>query len=79
MKTKLKNLFTLNLKIFIIDLIILIIGILLVLGFTTLCRTEVGAPCPQPPPLYLGLVLVVVSVIHFLISLVVLILKKLTN
>lgn len=76
---KIKDLFILNLKTFIIDLIIFIIGIFLVLGFTTVCRAELGIPCPQPPLFYFGLVLIVVSVICFLISLVVLILKKLTN
>ena len=74
---KLKNLFVLSLKTFIIDLIIFIIGFLLFFGFATLCKAEVGTSCSQPLLFYLGFILILISILHFLVSVIALIIKKL--
>jgi len=71
-----RNLFILNLKTFIIDFVFFIIGIFLFIGFTTLCRAEVGKPCSQPALSYVGLILMLFSAAHFLINLIIFIYKK---
>lgn len=73
---KFKNLFTLNLKTLIIDLIIFIIGIFLAFGFLTLCTVPLGEQCPQPPFFYLGLILMLISIIHFITSLIIFVISK---
>jgi len=72
-----RNLFILNLKTFIIDLIIFIIGIFLLIGFTTLCIAKVGVTCNQSPIAYIGLILIIISIAHFLINLIIFIINKL--
>lgn len=72
-----KKIFTLNLKTFVIDLIMFIVGFFLFVGFATLCIYEVGATCSQPALFYVGLILIIISIAHFLINLIILILNKL--
>jgi len=74
---KTKELFILNLKTFIIDLIIFVIGIFLLFGFLITWRSLLGQSCLQPPIIYLGLILIIISIIHFIINLIIFIYKKL--
>jgi len=69
---KLRGLFILNLKTFIIDLVIFIIGIFLY-SSSIVCF---AGPCPQPNIHYVGMVLILISIIHFIISLIIFIYKK---
>jgi len=66
-----RDLFILNLKTFIIDLIIFIIGCFLTLGFFTVCISDSADICPQPVVFYIGFILIIISVIHFMINLII--------
>jgi len=81
---KLKSIFILNLKTFVIDLVIFVIGILLFVGLIT-CRIDKSATgeclecaqlCHHSPLFYLGLILILISIIHFIINLINFIYKK---
>ncbi|MEK7209014.1 MAG: hypothetical protein AAB677_02025 [Patescibacteria group bacterium] len=67
---KIKDLFTINLKIILADLIIFLVGAFLFYGFTTVCRV-IGETCPQPTLFYVGLILILFSIIHFIVNLIV--------
>ena len=71
-----KNLFILDLKTFLIDLIIVIIGFILTALFFKLC---IFGPCKQHVLSYVGMILVLISIIHFLVNLIIFIIKKLSK
>jgi len=72
---KFRNLFTLNLKTFIIDLIIFIVGCYLYTVSYVACDA-VGTICTQSSINYLGLILLIISIVHFLINLIIFIINK---
>lgn len=75
---KFRNLFILNWKTFIIDIIIFFIGGYLFREFYSgACIASLGADCSQSLAAYLSLILIIISIAHFLINLVFFIIDKL--
>lgn len=53
--------------ILIIDLIIFILGLFIYYGFFTICKS-ISGECHQPFIIYIGLILALFSLIHFIIT-----------
>lgn len=76
-----KKIFKLNLITIIIDLVLLFGPHLLNITSRRLCNCEVGlnCVCSQPFSYYLGIVLTIVAILHFIVNLIIFIIGKFKN
>lgn len=76
-----KKIFKLNLITIIIDLVLLLGPRLLNITSRRLCNCEVGlnCVCPQSLGYYLGIILMIVAILHFIVNLIVFIISKFKN
>ena|SRR3989344_434220 len=73
----LKKLFNLNLTTIIIDIVILIIGAYIRISYKLSCSClETQCNCPQSFLYYLGIILMIIAIAHFLFVLLAFILNK---